>query len=140
MATLTTVTPGVVSAAPTFTAVTAADKFLAGGPGGSGGWRIHYRNGATVGTGSLFVQNFSAVTAPVGFTGAVPPGAATPAIPTGAVHWDDDLVVTNMAATSDRVLFIPGSLIAQFVDASGFVNLVHNGTITTITVSVEGPY
>jgi Kef-type K+ transport system membrane component KefB len=137
MATLTTVTPGVVSSAPAFTAVTAADKFLSSG---AGGWRIHYRNGATVGTGSLFVQNFSAVIAPVGFTGAVPPGAATPALPTGAVHWDDDLVVTNMAATTDVRLYIPGILIAQFTDTTGFVNLVHNGTITTITVSVEGPF
>ena len=137
MATLTTVTPGVVSAAPAFTAVTAADKFLSNG---AGGWRIHYRNAATVGTGSLFVQNFSTVTQPLGFTGAVPPGAATPSIPAGAVHWDDDLVVTNMAASSDRVLYIPGIYIAQFTDTSGFVNLVHNGTITTITVSVEGPF
>jgi hypothetical protein len=45
-----------------------------------------------------------------------------------------------MAATSERVLYIAGIYIAQFTDATGFVNLVHNGTITTITVSVEGPY
>ena len=137
MATLTTTIVGVAGSTPAFTAVTANDKFLSNG---QGNWRIHYRNGATVGTGSLFVQNFSTVTAPVGFSGAIPPGAATPAIPTGAVHWDDALVVTNMAASVDRVVFIPGSLIAQFTDSSGFVNLVHNGTITTITVSVEGPY
>lgn len=128
MATLTTVTPGLTSAAPTFTAVTAADKFLSGG---GGGWRIHYRNGATIGTASLYVQNNNVT---------VPPGAATPGLPTGATNWSDDLVITNMAASSDRVIYIPAIYIAQFTDSLGFVNLKHNGTITTITVSVEGPF
>ena len=128
MATLTTVTPGVTSVAPTFTAVTAADKFLSNA---GGGWRIHYRSGATPGTLGLYVQNFVV---------AVPPGAATPGLPTGAVHWSDDLVINAMGATTDRVLYIPAIYIAQFTDATGFVNLVHNGTITSITVSVEGPF
>jgi len=128
MATLTTVTPGVTSVAPVFTAVTAADKFLSSG---GGGWRIHYRNGASPGTAALYVQNF---------TVAVPPGAATPSLPSGAVHWSDDLVITSMGATTDRVIYIPGIYISQFTDSTGFVNLVHNGTITTITVSVEGPF
>ena len=128
MATLTTVTPGVVSAAPTFTAVTAADKFLSNG---AGGWRIHYRNGATAGTGQLYVT--CQVT-------TVPPGAATPSLPTGATNWSDDLVSAALAANGEARLYIPGIYIANFTDASGFVNLKHNGTITTITVSVEGPY
>lgn len=129
MATLTTVTPGVASVAPTFTAVTAADKFLSNA---GGGWRIHYRNGATVGTGSLWVtcQNVT-----------VPPGATSPTLPAGSpTNWSDNLIVTNMAASSDRVLYIPAIYIAQFTDATGFVNLKHNGTLTTITVSVEGPF
>ena len=128
MATLTTQVPGVTSAAPTFTAVTAADKFSSGG---GGGWLIWYRNGATPGTANLFVvcQNVT-----------VPPGAATPALPTGATNWSDDLVIANMGATTDRVLYIPNLYISQFTDATGFVNLKHNGTITTITVSVWGPF
>jgi hypothetical protein len=128
MATLTTVTPGVTSVAPNFTAVTAADKFLSGG---GGGWRIHYRNGGTIGTLALYVTNNNVT---------VPPGAAAPALPTGATNWSDDLVINAMAASSDRVLYIPAIYIAQFTDSTGFVNLKHNGTITTITVSVEGPF
>jgi hypothetical protein len=128
MATITTQLLSVTSAAPTFTAVTAADKFQSNG---QGNWVVYYRNGATVGTGALYVTNQNV---------AVPPGAATPALPTGATNWSDDLVINNMAATTDRALLIPGIYIAQFTDTTGFVNLKHNGTITTITVAVFGPF
>ena len=129
MATIATQLPGIgTPLTPTFTAVTATDKFASGG---GGNWIVYYRNGATVGTGALYVVDQNVT---------VPAGAAAPALPTGATNWSDALVINNMPATSDRVIAIPGIYIAQYTDTTGFVNLKHNGTLTSITVAIFGPF
>ena len=131
MATLTPQKPSIGSpVTPTFTAVTAADKFAASG----GSWIIWYRNGATAGTATFWVLDGTN-------PGAVAPtGAQAPAVPTGATKWSDALIVSSMGATTDKVIAIDAINIANFVDSTGFVNLKHNGTITTVTVAVLGPF
>jgi hypothetical protein len=129
---MTTLVPQTLStgvpAAPSYTAVTAADKFAANP---SGTYLLHYKNGATVGTAAFYVVN-QVVT--------LPPSVATPALPTGATHWDDLPIVTSLGANAERDVFLDASIIAQYIDGTGFVNLVHNGTLTTITIALYGPF
>ena len=131
MATLTPQKPSVGTVVtPTFNATTAADKFAASG----GSYVLIYQNGATPGTATLWVldgNNPGAMT---------PVGAQAPAVPTGATKWSDALIVTNMAATSFKVIALDNINIQNFIDSTGFVNLKHNGTITTITVAILGPF
>lgn len=111
----------------TFTACTTADKFSTGG---SGTWIILYNNGATP-TAQCYVKD------PVVTT---PPGANTPATPTGASGWSDKLISNAIAAsTSNLCVVIDAANVAQFTDSSGFVNLLHT-TPTTLTCAVLGPY
>lgn len=132
MATLTAQMPTISAPiTPTQTAVTAADKFLAN-TGCS--YLIHYENGATPGTATLWVldgNNPGAV---------VPTGAQTPAIPTGATKWSDAQISATLGANAKRDIVIDKSIIDRFIDSTGFVNLKHNGTLTTITVAVYGPF
>lgn len=111
---------------PSFTACTTSDKFQSNG---GGTWILWYRNGATP-TTQLYItdQNTS-----------VPPGAATPGLPTGATNWSDAQVSAALGATTDRVIAIDAVNIAQYTDALGFVNLKHN-TPTTLTLAVLGPF
>jgi hypothetical protein len=116
---------------PTQTLVTAADKFLAQ-PGCT--YLIHYENGATAGTATLWVldgNNPGAV---------VPPGAQAPAVPTGATKWSDALISASLGANAERDIVLDKSIVQNFMDSSGYVNLKHNGTITTITVAIYGPF
>lgn len=111
---------------PTFTACTTNDKFQSNG---GGTWVLWYRNGATP-TTQLYItdQNVS-----------VPPGAATPAVPTGATNWSDALISAAVGASADRVIVIDGANIQQYTDTTLFVNLKHN-TPTTLTLAVLGPF
>jgi hypothetical protein len=132
MATLTPQMPTVSAPiTPVQTAVTAADKFLAN-PGCS--YLIHYENGATAGTATLWVLDGNNPGA------AVPTGAQAPAIPTGATKWSDALISATLGANAERDIAIDKSVIQNFMDSNGFVNLKHNGTLTTITVAIYGPF
>jgi hypothetical protein len=108
--------PGIPASAPNYVAVAATDFFTAK----SGArYRLHYKNGATVGTGTLKVGDPST---------PIPPGSGL------AAGFADVTVATNMAATSEAVAIVSGS---RHVDGNGRINLAHGGTITTITVAIE---
>jgi hypothetical protein len=127
MTTLTTTKPNVGNAiTPTFTQCTASDKFQSNG---SGTWILVYVNGATPTTQCYITdQNVS-----------VPAGAAVPSIPTGATNWSDALISAAIGASATRIIAIDAVNIAQYTDATQFVNLKHN-TPTTLTVAVLGPF
>ena len=129
MATIATQLPTVAAPiTPTYTAVTAADKFTAQ-PGTT--YMISYVNGATPGTATLWVLEQAAVP---------PTGAQTPAIPTGATKWSDAQISATLGASASRIIVLDKSIIGNFIDSTGFVNLKHNGTLTTITVAIFGPF
>jgi hypothetical protein len=127
---MTTLTPQLPTLAtpvtPTQTAATTADKFLAS-PGCT--YLIHYENGATPTTQCYVLEQVA----------TLPPGAPTPATPTGAAKWSDALISSAIAANSERDIAIDKSVIQNYMDANGFVNLKHN-TPTTLTVAVYGPF
>lgn len=114
--------PGVVGAAPTYVAVSAADYFVAQP---NARYILHYKNGATP-TG---VASFK-VTDP---TTPAPQGSA-------AAGGFADVVVQSagMGATSELVAQIPQS--TRHRDTNGRINLVHGGTLTTVTVAILGPF
>jgi hypothetical protein len=129
MATLTPQLPTVaVPITPTYTAVTAADKFAAN-PGTT--YMISYVNGATAGTLQLYVTDQYTT---------VPPGSATPAVPANGTNWSDALISAALGANASRIIVLDKSIIGNFIDSTGFVNLKHNGTLTTITVAILGPF
>jgi len=108
--------PGIPATAPNYVAVGATDFFTAK----SGAkYRLHYKNGATVGTGVLKVTDPST---------PIPPGSGL------AAGFADVTIASNMAATSESVTVVNG---ARHVDGNSRINLVHGGTITTITVAIE---
>ena len=104
---------------------TTTDKFAAQG----GAYFLHYKNGGTI-TGVLFM------TAPLG-PRAVLPSGAVPAVPAGATNWDDLRISATIAATTEADIRIAD--ISKYVDANGFVNLLHT-TPTTLTLAIMGPY
>lgn len=108
--------PGLVAAAPNYVGVGATDFFTAR-PGMR--YRLHYKNGATPGTGLLKV---------VDQTTPIPAGSSA------AAGFADLNVVTNMAATSEIVTQLSAG---RFLDGNSRINLNHAGTITTITVAIE---
>jgi hypothetical protein len=119
--------PGYLGVAPTYNACTATDKFTAL-PGGK--YMLHYKNGATAqasGSSPNRIQN-------IAHTAAVPPGAAP------AANWADANTSggTGLGATSESVVWIDNA--TPFRDSSGFINLVHPGTLTTLTVAIFGPF
>jgi hypothetical protein len=117
--------PGLLGVAPTYNACTAADKFTAAT---GGRYMLHYKNGATPqATGGLPNK----ITNP---TAVVPPGASP------AAGWQDAVtqVSPGMTATTEFVAWIDNA--TTFKDGTGFVNLVHPGTITTMTVAIFGPF
>lgn len=114
--TATIKTPGTVAAAPVYTALAATDFFTAK-PGAR--YRLHYKNGATPGTGLLKITDPST---------PLPPGSPA------AAGFADVSVVTNMAATSELVVMLSGG---RHTDATSRINLVNAGTLTTITVGIE---
>ncbi len=108
--------PGVAATSPNYVAVSATDFFTAK----SGArYRLHYKNGATVGTGVLKATDPST---------PIPPGSGL------AAGFADVTIVSNMPATSESVVVLSGS---RHVDGNGRINLTHGGTLTTITVGIE---
>lgn len=108
--------PTITGAAPNYVAVSATDYFTAK-PGAR--YRLHYKNGATPGTGTLKV------------------GDPTTPIPGGsglAAGFADVTVGTNMAASSELVAIVTG---ARHADGNSRINLAHGGTLTTITLGIE---
>lgn len=114
--------PGLAGVAPTYVAVSAGDFFTAQP---NSRYELHYKNGATP-TG---VATFK-VTDP---TTPVPTGS-------GSVAGFADAVVQSagMGATTELKSVIPNS--TRFRDSNNRINLVHGGTLTTVTVNILGPF
>jgi hypothetical protein len=108
--------PGITAAAPNYVGVSATDFFTAKT---GARYRLHYKNGATPGTGALKVGDPST---------PIPAGSGL------AAGFADVTIVTNMAASSESVLVVS---VSRHVDGNGRINLTHGGTLTTITVGVE---
>lgn len=117
--------PGYLGVAPTYTAVTAADFFTAI-PNAK--YMLHYKNGATAqATGG----SPNKVTNP---TAVAPPGSSP------AAGWQDVITQASpgMTATSEFVVWLDNSTALR--DANGRINMVHPGTLTTMTVAIFGPF
>lgn len=127
MATIVTQLPTLAAPiTPLQTACSTNDKFAAN-PGTT--YLIHYENAATP-TTQIYVGEQVAT---------VPPGAATPNLPTGATKWSDALVSAAIGANAERDVVLDKSIIANYIDSTGFVNLKHN-TPTTLTIAIYGPF
>lgn len=114
--------PGLAGVAPTYTQATAADKFLAQP---NARYELHYKCGATpTGAGSFKVTDQTTPT----------PAGASP----GAGFADAVVQDAGMTATTELISVIANS--NRFRDAQGFINMVHTGTLTTVTVGIRGPY
>lgn len=114
--------PPLAGQAMNYVAVTAADFFTAT-PNAS--YIIHWKNGATAtASGNL------SITDP---TTPVPQGST-------AVAGFADAVANagGLVANGERISRIPNS--DRFRDSNGRINLVHGGTITTLTVAILGPF
>lgn len=124
MATLTTQKLGLAGVAPNYQAVSAADKFAAA-PGSK--YLLHYKNGATAqatgGANNTVVDQ----------TTPTPAGASPAAGFANAVS----IATPGMLSTTESCVEIDNS--SRFLDAQGFINLVHPGTLTTITLAILGP-
>jgi len=107
---------------PTFTACTAADKFAATG----GKYILYYKSGASGAVAQIYALNPASA-----------PAGTAPAAGTGGTNWADLRLAVAIGATTDAVCVIPD--VSPYLDATGFVNLKHNGTLTTVTVHVLGP-
>ena len=113
--------PGLAGAAPTYTAVTATDKFAAA-PNSK--YILHYKNGATpTGAGAFKIVDQTTAT----------PAASSP----GAGFADAVVQNAGMGATTELVQKIDNS--SRFRDAQGFINMTATGTLTTVTVLIIGP-
>lgn len=117
--------PGRLGVAPNYQAVTASDKFTAV-PGAK--YMLHYKNG---GTAQATGGSPNKVTNPT----AVAPAGSSP-----AAGWSDMITQASpgMLATTENVVWIDNS--TEFRDALGFINLVHPGTLTTMTLAIMGPF
>lgn len=117
--------PSLAGSAPTYVAVNANDKFTAQA---NARYMLHYKNGASAqATGG----SPNKITNP---TAVAPPGSSP------AAGWQDSISQASpgMTATSELVVWIDNS--STFRDAQGFINLVHPGTLTTMTVAIMGPF
>lgn len=124
MTVLTARKQGLAFTAPNYQAVTAADKFAAVP---SSKYLLHYKNGATAQASSSAPNKVTDTTA------VIPAGSAS-------IAGFADLLTsagTGMGATSEATIEIDNS--SRFIDGTGFINLVHPGTLTTITVDIIGP-
>jgi hypothetical protein len=115
--------PGYLGVAPTYTAVTAADKFLAVR---GAKYMLHYKNGATAQTTGPNKVTDQTSLAPAGSS---PTAGSFDALTSGG---------SGMGATSELVAWIDNS--TRFMDGQNFINLVHPGTLTTVTVAIFGPF
>lgn len=115
--------PGVVGAAPTYVACNATDFFNAAP---NARYILHYKNGATATVSGAF-----SVTDP---TTPIPQGS-------GQIAGFADVVTKaagSMLANTELVSQIPNS--TRHRDSNGRINLVHGGTLTTVTVAILGPF
>jgi hypothetical protein len=117
--------PTRLGVAPIYTNVSAADKFLAQ----SGArYMLHYKNGVTAQASGGLPNK---VTNPT----AVAPAGSSP-----AAGWADTVTqaTPGMLATTEFVSWLDSS--TELKDGSGFINLVHPGTVTTMQVAIFGPF
>ena len=113
--------PGLTGVAPTYNVCTATDKFPAA-PGAR--YMLHYKNGATAqATGG----SPNKVTDP---STPIPSGSAATAGFADVVT----LATPGMTANTEYVSIIDNA--TRFIDGTGFINLVHPGTLTTVTVAI----
>jgi hypothetical protein len=115
--------PSITGVAPTYVAANATDFFTATP---NSRYEIHYKNGATATASGAFT-----VTDP---TTPIPAGS-------GAVAGFADGIIKasgSMLANTELKAVIPNS--SRFMDANGRINLVHGGTLTTVTMNILGPF
>ena len=125
MATLTTQTPVVGDdLTPTGNATSAADKFAAT----AGRWVLYYKGGASTAVTTIYALN----------TNTQATAGQQPAAGTGGTNPFDLRLSNGISGTIDAVCVVDNA--ATYADASGFVNLKHNGTLTGLTVSIFGPF
>ena len=114
--------PGLTGVAPTYSAVNATDFFTAV-PNSS--YILHYKCGATpTGAGSF------KITDP---TTQIPTGS-------GAAAGFADAVIQNAGMLANAEVKMRISSSDRFRDSNGRVNLVHTGTLTTVTLNILGPF
>lgn len=116
--------PTLAGAAPVYTQCTAADKFAAL-PNSS--YLLHYKNGATP------QATAGSATTVVDSTSVAPAGSS----PAAGYANSISIPTPGMLATTESVVLIDNS--NRFRDGLGFINLVHPGTLTTMTVAIIGP-
>jgi len=114
--------PGLAGVAPTYSAVAAADFFVAAP---RSRYVLHYKNGATpTGAASFKVTD---------------PNTPVPAASGQAAGFADAVVQSaGMGATTELVSQVPNS--DRHRDSNGRINLTHGGTLTTVTVAILGPF
>lgn len=115
--------PSYNGVAPTYTACTAADNFTAAP---NSRYILHYKNGAT----ATATGDFHAIDQ----TTTIPPGS-------GAVAGFADAILKpagSMLASTELVAVIDNS--TRFRDNTGKIQLVHGGTLTTLSVCIMGPF
>jgi hypothetical protein len=114
--------PGLAGVAPVYTQCTAADKFAAA-PNSK--YLLHYKCLATpTGAGAFKV---------VDQTTQTPAGVAIVANAFDAV-----IQSAGMLANTELINIVDPT--TRFRDGQGFVNLTHTGTLTTVSVCIEGPF
>jgi len=108
--------------APNYVAVSAGDFFTAQP---NARYELHYKNGATPTASGAFTVTDQTTPAPTGAT----PGAG----------FADQVVKAagSMLASTELKAIIVNS--TRFRDSNGRINLVHGGTLTTVTVNIVGP-
>jgi hypothetical protein len=124
MATLTARKQGLAFTAPNYQVVSAADKFAAVA---GAKYLLHYKNGATPQASGSSPNKVTDPSTPI------PAGSS-------AVAGFADLLTSagaGMGATSEATILLDNS--TRFIDGTGFINLVHGGTVTTVTVDIVGP-
>jgi hypothetical protein len=114
--------PDLVGAAPNYQTCSAADFFTAQ-PNAC--YILHYKNGASAQTTGPNKVTDQVSVAPVGTT--------------QSAGWADasDGLGSGIPATTERTRIINQS--NRFRDGQGRINLVHPGTVTTLTVQIIGP-
>jgi|SRR5215468_4302918 len=125
MATLTTQIPTLGDdITPSAQAISAADKFAAT----AGRWLLYYKGGGSTNISTIFALNANTAA----------PAGTVPAAGTGGTNWPDLRLSNGIGASTDGLCVIDNA--ATYADATGFVNLKHNGTLTGATVSIFGPF
>jgi hypothetical protein len=117
--------PGLAGLAPTYNTCTATDKFTAAP---NSRYMLHYKNGATAQVTGGSNNTVTDPTTPIPGASGLSAGfanAITKATP-------------GYVASEERVVWIDNT--NRFRDSTGAINLVHPGTLTTVTVAIFGPF